>query len=283
MKSLSDSSIIICCIVRDAGNGLKRNIPVIDEFCSYFHEWHVFVYENDSKDDTKDVLKEWSEKDPHRIHVSLNTFGSGVAIPDKKEVAVNPFFSRKRITKMAELRNHYLKYIEEQGWEADYLMVFDFDIAKIDCSSILSSFRSRVEWDVVTAFGYSRSPKLKRRYHDSYALIEYGDDVNPQTEKKIKELSVKYGHLKPDDKWIRVTSAFGGLAIYKFGLLKGVYYSVLDNDDSRVEVRCEHYSILKKISDKKDIRVYINPKMALRYQNITWKIIVNSLRRSLKI
>lgn len=283
MRNLSNRSIIICGIVRDAGNGLKRNIPVIDEFCSYFHDWHVFVYENDSKDDTKEVLQEWSKKDPHRIHVSLNTFGCGVSIPDKKEVAVNPFFSRKRITKMAELRNHYLKYIEEQGWEADYLMVFDFDIAKIDCSSILSSFCSSVEWDVVTAFGYSMSPKLKRRYHDSYALIEYGDDVNPQTEKKIKDLSIKYGDLKPDDEWIRVTSAFGGLAIYKFGLIKGAYYSVIDNDDSRVEVRCEHYSLLKKMSEKKDISVYINPKMVLRYQNITWKIIVNSLRRSLSI
>ena len=56
MKSPAVSSIIVCGIVRDAGKGLKNNIPVIDELCSYFKDYRIYVYENDSKDDTKELL-----------------------------------------------------------------------------------------------------------------------------------------------------------------------------------------------------------------------------------
>ena len=279
MKSPAVSSIIVCGIVRDAGKGLKNNIPVIDELCSYFKDYRIYVYENDSKDDTKELLMKWHQVDPERIHVSLNSFNARKPIPTGKEVSVNPFFSRARITKMADLRNNYLNYIEAREWTADYLMVFDFDIAKIECKSILSSFHSENDWDVVTAFGYSTSPKLTKRYHDSYALVEYGDD-EPQTEDKIKELSYKYGRLKANDNWIRVFSAFGGLAIYKYELVKGLRYGVIDNNDRRVEVRCEHYSLSKQMAEKQDIYVYINPGMKLKYQNLTPRIIIDSIKRS---
>ena len=50
MKKIDQSSIIICSIVRNAEKGLKRNIPVIQEFCKYFANYRVVVYENDSTD-----------------------------------------------------------------------------------------------------------------------------------------------------------------------------------------------------------------------------------------
>lgn len=276
---LKDQSIIICSIVRDAEEGLRKNIPVIRSLVSLFKDYRIVVFENDSKDDTKKLLSTWEKDDKQHVKVFMDNLSSEKTIPSSRTVNCNPFFSRKRISKMVSLRNQYLEVIDQEGWSADYLMVVDLDVASLDLDSILSSFNSNVDWDAVTAFGYSLSPRLTRRYHDTYALTEYGDDKNPQTEEKIKLLADKYGKLSKADEWVRVYSAFGGLAIYKYEAIKGLRYKLIDNDDNRVEVRCEHFSICQQMEKRGYGKIYINPKMTLKYQGLTWKIITNSLKR----
>lgn len=283
MRPTSNSSIIICSIVRDAERGLKRNIPQIKALCDNFKDFKVFVYENDSKDNTKKLLEKWCKSDPTHVFISLNKTNNAVrTIPSVSESGdVNPFYSRKRIEKMANLRNAYMEFIDAEGWKADYLMVVDLDVAWIRADNILSSFE-KDNWDAVTAYGYSLSPKLKWRYHDSYALTELGDENYPQTENKIKMLSEKYAKLSTYDKWIRVYSAFGGLAIYRFECVKGLRYDTLGNNDKRVEVKCEHFSIYRKMAERGFYKVYINPKMVLKYQDLTIGIVWNSLSRMLR-
>lgn len=277
----AQSSIIICSIVRDAEVGLRRNIPVINELCKCFKAYRIYVYENDSKDATKKLLKDWSEMDPVNIHVSINQTDSSKTIPSQKSAGtVNPFYSRKRIEKMANIRNHYMQYIDDAGWEADYLMVVDLDVAQLFLSPILSSFDTKLEWDAVCANGYSISPSFKRRYHDSYALVEHGDE-QPQTEKKIKFLSEKYGSLTKADSWIPVSSGFGGLAIYRFEAIKGLRYLCLPNDDKRVEVKCEHTSIYLQMYKRGFNKIYLNLDMYLKYQNVTLSLVWNTLLRRL--
>lgn len=278
----AQSSIIICSIVRDAEVGLRRNIPVINELCKYFKAYHIYVYENDSNDATKKLLKDWSEMDPMNIHVSINQTDSSKTIPSQKNAGtVNPFYSHKRIEKMANIRNHYMQYIDDAGWKADYLMIVDLDVAQLFLSPILSSFDTKIEWDAVCANGYSVSPRFKRRYHDSYALIEQGDKL-PQTEKKIKLLSEKYGSLKKTDSWIPVSSGFGGLAIYRFEAINGLRYQCLPNDDKRVEVKCEHTSIYQQMHKRGFRKFYLNPGMYLKYQDVTFSLIWNTLVRKLR-
>lgn len=281
MKTLKDSTLIIAGIVRNAEYGLIRNIPIIDSLCHKCLDYRIVIYENDSIDKTKLLLKKWQSEDPKRIHILLDDMNSSNVIPCKKEVTGNPFFSYKRIHKMVVLRNQYMDYIERQKWNADYLIVVDLDVAKLYLNGILMSFTNNIEWDAVTAFGYSTSPRLKRRYHDTYALTEYGDEKNPQTEMKIKKLANKYGKLKPSDKWIRVFSAFGGLSIYRFKSIIGLHYKVIENDDKKVEVYCEHYSLYYQMAERGFNHVYINPAMTLKYQRLTWPIIWNSLYRKI--
>lgn len=282
MVRCSDESIIICGIVRDAERGLTRNIPIINELCGYFKDYRVVVYENDSKDATKKLLRQWKSRDGQRIHICMEDTDSSSTIPDAGSVNANPFFCKKRITKMANLRNKYMEYIDAQKWDADYLIVVDLDVARLDLDAILSSFKNGAEWDAVTAFGYSLSPKMSLRYHDTYALTRWGDENNPQTEEKIKRLADEYGRLKTSDEWVRVYSAFGGLAIYKFEAVKGLRYKALPNDDSRVEMKCEHFSIYKQMQERGYDKFYVNPQMKLKYQALTFKIVFNSLMRRLK-
>ena len=283
MRATTNSSIIICSIVRDAERGLKRNIPQIKALCGYFKDFKVFVYENDSNDNTKNSLKSGVKVTQPHVFISLNKTNNAVrTISSVSESGdVNPFYSRKRIEKMADLRNSYMEFIYAEGWKADYLMVVDLDVAWIRADNILSSFE-KDNWDAVTAYDYSLSPKLKWRNHDSYALTELGDENNPQTEYITKMLSEKYASMQQNNDWVRVFSAFGGLAIYRFECVKGLRYKAMDNDDKRVEEKCEHFSIYRQMADKGFDKVYINPKMVLKYQDLTIGIVWNSLSRMLR-
>lgn len=279
MNSHFDRTIIICSIVRNAEKGLERNIPEIKRLCQMFKGYKVFVYENDSTDKTKQLLQGWHDSDPDNVFISLNDTSAQPTIPPASDVpGINPFYSHKRIDKMAMLRNTYMQFVDDMGWSADYLVVVDLDVAKISADNIVSSF-VREDWDAVTAFGYSTSPKLKRRYHDTYALTEFGDEENPQTEEKIIKNSEKYANLNDGNPWVRVFSAFGGLAIYRFESIKGVRYEALKNNDPRVQVKCEHYSIYYQMKRRGFDRVYINPAMSLKYQDLSLKIIYNSIKR----
>jgi hypothetical protein len=264
-QKLSESTIIICAIVRDCGTNLKKNIRTIDEICDMAKEYHVVIFENDSVDDTKQILQRWSEKRKN-IHISLNEFNS-ITIPPNN-TSVNRFFSRARIEKMAKYRNYYLEYIESNKLESDYIMVIDLDVSKIYLDGVLSSFGMEQNWDCVTANGYIYSPSamFKKRYNDTYALVEYGKENIPQTEKSIEKNRYLWSFLKPNLPMIKVFSAFGGLAIYKYVAIRNCKYTILKNNDKKVEVRCEHFSICKQMSENGFGNIYINPKMKVEYQ-----------------
>lgn len=281
-KEISEQSFIICSIVRDAEKGLRHNIPVIEHFCKMTRSYQVIVFENDSKDGTKELLQEWAASDSN-VHVfcedNKKFSGSYASEPTPKNV--NPFYSRKRIGKMVELRNQYMDYIWQHNLSADYLMVVDLDVDRIGLPGIISCFQHDADWDAVTAFGYSFGPKLRKRYHDTFALEEYGTIDTPLTEKDINELQDKYRNLKGNE-WVRVDSAFGGLAIYRFEAIKGLRYELLANDDQRVACRCEHTSLALQMKSRGFDKIYINPQMRIHYQKLTLKIIWNSLFRRLE-
>lgn len=277
---VNDKSIIICSIVRNAEKGLKNNIPIIDKFLSLFKKYKIIIYENDSVDNTKVILEKWSNyHNSDKFHLISENRDARNTIPSKKEVKiVNPYFSKKRISKMVELRNRYLDYIYENNWSADFLMIVDLDVARLNLDGIVNVLNSHKQWDAVCANGYSLSPTFRFRYHDTYALTEWGDENNPQTEEKILKLSSKYGQLKINDAWIRIYSGFGGLSIYNFDAIKGIRYKLIENNDERVEVKCEHYSIYHQMIQKGYNRFFIVPALRLKYQSIDIKFLFRKVQ-----
>lgn len=280
MNPLNQSTIIICSIVRNAEKGLKKNIPVINALCNQAKDYKIIVFENNSQDQTKTILKDWQQKigETH-FFLSIYDVENSKVIPSEEEVIANPFFSQVRISKMVMLRNQYMDYIEAKNLMADYLVVVDLDVAKLSLKGILSSFETAENWDAITANGYSLSPKLRRRYHDTYALTEWGKERQALNESTIRLNAEKYRNLKKGTGLIRVFSAFGGLAIYRFNAVKGLKYKLLYNDDDRVEVKCEHYSIYAQMQEAGFDKVYINPMMEIKYQSVSWNIIKKTFKR----
>lgn len=274
-----DKKIIVCGIVRNAANGLKRNIPVVNQITSWFGDWRVVIYENDSTDNTKEILRAWGATDKERVHVIIEDKDSSSVVPSISSMkGVNPFCSHKRIDRMANLRNEYIDYINAMNWDADYMMIIDLDVYNINADGVANSLHLMNEWDIVTANGYSTSPTLKRRYHDAYALCKYGCEDKVQTLQEIAAMREAYAEIGTEP--VRVFSAFGGLAIYNFKKINGARYVVCENEDPQVEVRCEHYGFIKQIMKKHgDLKVCINPKMYVHYQKVTPQIVFNSFKR----
>jgi len=274
LKKLSESTIIVCGIVRDCGKNLKKNIRTINKICDLAKDYHVVFFENDSKDNTKQILTDWANAKKN-IHVSLNDFNT-ITIP-RKQSNVNPNFSVQRIEKMAHYRNQYLDYIDKNKLDGDYVIVVDMDVSKICLQGIVHSFALNYEWDALTANGVSRAPSafFRKRYYDSFAMVECGQELIPQTEKTIKMAQYKWAFLKPNMPLIRVASAFGGLAIYKKEAIANCRYGVMLNDDENVECRCEHYYFYQQMKANGYDKIFINPALHLRYQTQ----VINTIRR----
>jgi hypothetical protein len=267
-NQLKYSTIIICGIVRNCGKKLENNILFLNAICNIAKEYHVIIYENDSFDKTKKILSDWS-RTRKNIYISLNNTADNETIPRWDTVSGNPYFSFKRISKMASLRNKYMEVIDKLEITGDYLIVVDLDVIDIDLDGFLSSFNSKEDWDAVTAYGYLRMPFFKRIYYDAYALIECGLADKKQTLKTMEESRRRMSNLNRNQPWIKVFSAFGGLAIYKFRAIKDIRYEPFPNEDKYVEVKCEHYSIYYKMRLRGFDKVYINPNMLIEYKKIT--------------
>ena len=277
LKKLSEAVIIVCGIVRDCGANLKKNIRTINQLCDLAKDYHVVMYENDSKDNTKQILSDWA-KERKNVHISLNDFNT-ITIPEKHSTA-NPIFSVHRIEKMAKYRNYYIDFINKEKLQGNFIIVADLDVKKIDINGIVNSFAAKEDWDAITANGISRSfsSRFRKRYHDTYALVAYGREDIPQTEKSIVDAQYQWAYMKSGMPLIRVASAFGGLAIYSREAIKNCRYGVLLNNDEKVESRAEHFFFYQQMKANGFDRIYINPAMHVKYQTQ----VMNTIRRFMK-
>jgi Cryptococcal mannosyltransferase 1 len=271
----ANTSIAICGLARNCAHKLSANIKFIEELRTLFKFLQVVVVENDSHDNTRAILDNWSVGSSNVI-ILQGTARSTLSISDQKDRRVNPYYSYERISNLATLRNQYLNYIGSDGRVYDYILVLDFDVDKISLTGVINSFEQRDSWDVVCAYGYSISPRLQERIHDTYAMVLLGEEKKPQQEIPIKQLQRDVRLNKISGSLLPVYSAFGGLSIYKAGLLEGINYQALKNGDPRVEVRCEHFSICHQLKQKGVTRVMINPQMHLRYEKF-WETIKRNI------
>ena len=273
-SQLAQSSLAICGLAKNCARTLPENINFIEEISSFFKLVKVVVVENGSTDSTRVQLNSWATRNQtvKIVDGDLAAFAANKLTPD-----VNYYYSKYRIARLAHLRNQYLQEIKLSGISFDYLLVMDFDVDKISIEGVLDSFAQQKSWDVVSAFGYSISPRLRRRYHDTFALVFLENAHLPQTERSIKNIQQDWVPDRTNNNLFPLFSAFGGLSIYKWDLVKNLKYEVMQNEDSQVEVRCEHYSICAQLQATAGIRVVLNPYMHLRYERF-----IDTLTRAIK-
>lgn len=277
LKVVCDKKVVFCGMVRDCAKELNHNITTIEEIGSYFSDYRIVIFENNSKDDTKLVLTRWMSNNK-RVNAIVNDFDETKYQQIPKDPSYYLPNCRRRIQKYVDYRNMYMEYLDQMDFESDYTVILDMDVDRIDVKGFITSFGNKLEWDVITANGYSTSSSLRRRYHDTYALCEFGDENNLQSIPDIISYREIFGPIKKGMPFIRVFSAYGGLAIFKSNILRGMRYSIIYNNYKGVEVRCEHFSLFKQLSESGYAKVFINPNMEIHYQKISMKVIIRKLR-----
>jgi glycosyltransferase involved in cell wall biosynthesis len=278
---MRNSSVSICSIVRDCQLSLKKNIPRIERLRLLFKDSEVIVFENDSKDNTLKILKNWERKS-YNVHVFSDSFKSST-IPLKQTGNENPYFSISRIEKMVVYRNMYMHFLNNHGNKRDYVIVIDLDVTNFCIDGLIHSFGTSIDWDCISANGVSISSNFRKQYHDTYALIEYGRINLTQTEQSIMLNRVRFSFLKKGMPFFLVDSAYGGLAMYKWASIQDTYYSYLINNDDRVQCKSEHVGLHKRMKENGHNMIFINPTMIVKYRSISLKFLILKLKERFNI
>ena len=261
---LKKMRLAVCGLARNCASKLPATIRFIETLSTYFESTTIVVVENGSRDKTRVILNNWADS-CSSLHI---IDGKVPGEENASDTNANPYYSFKRVSRLAALRNQYLDFLKAQAVAPDFVLVLDFDVDRISIAGVLDSFVREADWDVATAYGYSLSPTLQERYHDTYALVPLGEENIPQLESRLKSIQRNWRQDKASSELVEVYSAFGGLSIYKYKQINNIRYGVYPNRDVRVEARCEHFSIAIELQKNGYQRIVINPRMHLRFQTL---------------
>lgn len=233
----STSSVALVAICRTAMPWLERTLELVEKTGGMFREWSAFIFENDSTDDTKAVLAEWS--DGYKRHVSLNING---------RQHLNFTTAPVRTRALAEYRTACQQFVRN-GEPVDHVIVFDADPLG--------------GWSVD---GIATSVSHLARDPTFYGMASYSWAMTPQPlEIQYDAFAARLNHWRQrDQNWfhlwhppcgsppVEFRSAFGQLAIYRGeDYLSGTY----SGED------CEHVTFHRSIAERTGKRFALNPSM----------------------
>lgn len=261
-------SIVFCGICRDVSNTIERNILRLQKTGTLFKEYATILYENDSSDNTVEILNKYLSDNFHLIseHRSDKNYRSDI------DTGVDPWHFR-RCQILADCRNKYLDIVYSQYMHYDYMCVLDLDLYggwSYDgiCHGIftLESNRSHA---CVSAYGVLSEPNnehLLEAYDPSEYIMYDSLAFRPMNfESGIHILRTpafnKIVFNRGDDP-VEVRSNFGGMSIYKIPLLNNHRYGAKQWQDGFVDP--DHAILNQSIIDD-GYKIMLDPSMIVSY------------------
>lgn len=248
------------CVIMLARNiaghldALKRNLTT---YLKDFTDYAIVVFENDSTDGTRSLLKDWSNSNPRVYLIEC-------PVNDCKFKHLEGYdygaFSEERLSKMASHRERCLVYARANFGHFDYVLVLDSDLGSLPSyDGLLQTIARENEWDAVAVNG--RQPfgwlNLQSIAYDSLAFV----DVNGSLTKPIPvellpsnliEMNDLINRPTPDP-LVPVKCAFNGACLYKTDALREATY--LYGSDNRM---CEHIRLAASMHHCGKSRYYLN-------------------------
>jgi len=245
-----NESVIVCGVVKDCGIKIEKNISLALDVINIFEKGKIIIYENNSKDNTKEILEKF--KDNNKILIISEDIDSEIIKKNSKIWAYTEITGSDhpcRIEMICNARNKVITEINKKEYDDyTYVIWIDMDSNGYDLKGIINSFENKNYWDIIYANGiYCGS------YYDLYALrtdnIPYGPEIigeyfwNNMQQMTISDKSTL----------IPVYSAFGGMGIYKKEIFKKHRFDCIVNED--LELFYDKY--LKEHSLDKNIEMII--------------------------
>jgi glycosyltransferase involved in cell wall biosynthesis len=270
MRTALSKRVLFCGICRNVENVIERNILRIEKSGSYFKSYDIFIYENDSTDNTKAILEEYHSK--RRIFLKSDTRGDSNYVK-MLEAGKDPVhYNRCKV--LASCRNVYLDYLKHNHRNYDYVCVIDLDImggwsynGLMHSVCILEDQKN----GAVTANGMlsEATNKLDLEQVDEDKYIMYDSFVfRPlHITKGIENYQTsRYNAVKerPGNFPVVVNSNFNGMGLYKVEAINGLTYEAKQWDAESVDA--DHVVLHRKIK-KRGYDIIFNPSMLTSYSN----------------
>lgn len=255
-KKMREINIVMCGLCKDIENSLPKFIKRMNKLSKYFKQFKIVIFENDSKDDTRQILLKWeSENKDVKIIKCPNNCKFG-----KKPAISHGVFSQDRMKMMAEFRNILLDEVWKYYSDYDYCMIIDVDMkGPISIDGIAHSFglTNKLQWDMISAYGLAGITLTGGMlvYYDLLAYEDNNTDIN-KNRLDIFKILYKTSFLPRGSDPIKIKSAFAGLAIYKMSSIKNIRYTPPYNT-------CEHKTFHRNMIKQGYDKIYINPNMIL--------------------
>ena len=230
-------NVVFGATVRNVEPFIKKNLEYIDECGKQFKNYKVIIYENDSSDNTRNILIE-NKKDNYTY-----IFEDNIKEP-------------LRTMRISNGRNKVLDKVKETNY--NYMIMIDLDDVN-NSGTFVNSIKTCFEysgWDILTG-------NQSGIYYDLWALRKK-DDMEYDCWKMVRDNKIpnadhiyvwsKRKHY-PSDGLLEVDSAFSGIAIYKLSSVpKECRYIGIYDDGNEL---CEHVEFNRCIK-KNGGNIYIN-------------------------
>ena len=236
-------NVVIVGCARDIGRYLDNTKNKLLMLKSLFIQSRIIIYENDSTDETLNILKKWEEEKLIELISENNVEGI-------------------RTERLAHGRN--LLYNEAMKNDFDLYIVIDLDDVIIDLSedAIKSCFEMKEDWGMVGA-------NQNGKYYDLWALRTFDDwmpfDCYADCFKKDSDedfcVNSRFRNIPQNTEPINVKSCFGGFGIYKKKYIHNCSYGTgLNSHNPNNEGMCEHVTFNEGVINNGG-KIYINPKL----------------------
>eukprot|EP01035_Chromulina_nebulosa_P022501 gene22501-29138_t len=217
INEMAKHKIVIAGITRNNAPDLAIMIKTIEHIGSFFQDYRVIIFENDSNDGTKAALAKWG---------LTNT---------KLKVISEDYHIKKRpsIKFLANARNKYIDALKSDDYiDFDMVMVLDMDFSYgIDIRGIQDSFAKIGRWDGVCSNGIF---KQTGEMWDAFAFRNDEFPYNSNVDGYWQTIVHKVQKIYPvGSDLVPVQSCFGGMAIYKKSSITNCKYDSIDE-------QCEH-------------------------------------------
>ena len=233
----------------------------LEHLGSHFEDYACVIFENDSKDNTRTLLKQMTSTNK-KIHLLECPEAEDCKLKAKKSIS-NGTASPVRMKMMSAYRNKLIKYIIENFKDYDCVCFLDLDIkGPINIDGVAHSFYFYNAWDSVSAFGIT-GISLTLGVPVYYDMLAFNDRKLIFNEKllwlNLLPNILKLKDYKIGDDLIPVKSGFCGLAFYKMDVfLSGVDYTPADGD-----YKCEHLILHDNMEKKGFDRIFIDPNLVI--------------------
>ncbi len=259
-----DKTLAVAGLARDCEGNLPNNLLRIEQLRARFKESFVFFYENNSRDTTKKIIRDYAKNHSNVFYISEDITELQNTSPSKLGKMYRGI-SISRINKMCECRNKLLNLIKEHC-APDYVVFVDADVYDFSIDGIESAIKNAPDgWGGLFANSYTQYTYRGELFTtplcvDTYAFWPKGKDYRKHSYKDLHIirrhfLARKMYDFTQRNSFYECDSAFGGIGIYNYSMIKDLNYHIeLTEEMKRLGVcLCEHIYFNKSVCGAKYI------------------------------